>query len=74
MYNTMEIMKVKVNYPSCTEQIKFHKPHHECIWIAYCSTFVGVITSNANNVGRKKWTFQLLAFLLHTSSLIGSMH
>ena len=39
--NTVKIIKVKENYQSCTEQIKFDKPHHDCIWIAY-SIFVGL--------------------------------
>lgn len=43
MYNTMKIMKVKEIYQSRTEQIKFYKPRHDCIWIAYYSTFAGVI-------------------------------
>lgn len=42
MYNTMKIMKVKENYQSCTEQIKFDKPHHDSIRIAYYSIFVGL--------------------------------
>lgn len=46
-------MKVKTNYLSYVQPIKFYKPHRGCISIAYCSSFGGVIMQNANGVEKK---------------------